>query len=119
MMRAISGGARWGVLFLIFCVTVINHIDRQVLSILKPLISDDLGWSEMDYANIVLCFQAAYAIGFVSWGTVVDRIMPKRGILFCVGLWSIAACAHAFARSAFVFGIFCLKLKREAKIDRS
>jgi len=104
-MRAMVGGVRWWVLFLIFSVTVINHIDRQVLSILKPIVSSDLGWSEMDYANIVFSFQAAYALGFVCWGVMMDRGAAKRGILFCVGFWSVAACAHAFARSAFVFGL--------------
>jgi ACS family hexuronate transporter-like MFS transporter len=102
---ALGGWARWGVVALLFSVTVINHLDRQVLSILKATISSDLDWTEIDYANIVFYFQMAFAIGFISWGALLDRIGVKKGFLFCVLFWSIAACAHSAARSAFEFAI--------------
>ena len=51
-----AGYYRWVVCGLLFFATTINYIDRQVISILKPDLQRELGWSEIDYGNIVLAF---------------------------------------------------------------
>ena len=58
-----SGHFRWLVLGVLFCATTVNYMDRFLLGVLKPTIIQDLRWSETDYANVVFCFQLAYAIG--------------------------------------------------------
>jgi len=88
---------RWVVCGLLFLAATINYIDRQVISILKPTLQHDLGWSEIDYGDIVFAFQLAYAIGFVFAGRMIDRIGTKRGFAAALGVWSIAALAHAWA----------------------
>ena len=63
-LRATSiGWFRWGICGLLFFATTINYIDRQVIGMLKPELAKQLGWSEIDYSNIVFAFQVAYAIG--------------------------------------------------------
>src|SRR3546814_9291410 len=52
------GRYRWLICGLLFAATAINYVDRQMIGILKPTLQADLGWSETDYANIVLWFQA-------------------------------------------------------------
>ena len=61
---------RWVVCGLLFVATTINYIDRQVISILKPDLQRELGWSEIDYSNIIFAFSFAYAI--ISKKTLKD-----------------------------------------------
>ncbi len=43
------GHYRWRIIALLFFATTINYIDRQVLGMLKPIITDDIHISEADY----------------------------------------------------------------------
>ena len=97
------GKYRWTVVALLFFGTTINYLDRQVIGLLKDDLSDEFNWSETDYSNIVMAFSAAYAIGLLLFGRIVDRIGTKRGYAVSVVIWSIAAMAHALARSTIGF----------------
>jgi ACS family hexuronate transporter-like MFS transporter len=98
-----QGRYRWGICAMLFCVITINYIDRQVIGVLKPVIEDDLGWSEVDYANIVTAFQASYAVGLLLVGRWLDRVGTRKGLAIALALWSLAACFHAAARSVLAF----------------
>ena len=95
---------RWTIVALLFFATTINYIDRQVLGILAPTLEKEIGWSEIEYGYIVVAFQAAYAIGLVLIGRMMDLLGTKRGYSIAMVVWSVAAMAHAAARSAFGFG---------------
>jgi MFS transporter, ACS family, hexuronate transporter len=103
---------RWVICALLFFATTINYIDRQIIGILKPTLSAELGWSEQDYANIVFAFQAAYAIGLVSVGRLIDKVGIKWGYALAVLFWSAAGMAHAAASSVagFIAARFALGL---------
>lgn len=96
---------RWSICALLFFATTINYIDRAVLGILKPLLEKDLGWTQIEYGWMVTAFQLAYALGYVFSGQVVDRIGVRLGFLSSVSLWSVAAMAHAAARSVLGFSV--------------
>ena len=98
-----ASNVRWVVCALLFFATTINYIDRQIIGILKPTLQADLGWSEGDYANIVFWFQAAYAIGLLACGPVIDRLGSRLGYAAAIALWSFAAMLHAFVRTPFGF----------------
>ena len=100
-----EGSYRWRILSLLFFATTINYIDRQVIGILAPYISEELGWSEVDYGYIVTAFQVAYGIGLVTMGRLLDRIGTRIGYSLSITIWSIAAMAHALASSVFGFGL--------------
>lgn len=110
------GRYRWKILTLIFFATTINYIDRQVIGILKPFISEDLGWGEADYGFIVTAFQLAYAIGLITTGNFLDKYGTRIGYLWAIVVWSIAGIAHAFARgvSSFAVARFVLGLGESA-----
>lgn len=91
------GHYRWTICALLFFATTINYIDRQVLGILAPTLSREVGWSESDFAAIVSWFSAAYALGFLVMGRVMDRIGTRKGFAYSVVVWSIAAMGHALA----------------------
>nr|WP_243846831.1 MFS transporter [Sphingomonas japonica] len=101
---------------MLFFATTINYIDRQIIGILKPTLQDELGWSEIDYGMIVFWFQAAYAIGLLACGPVIDRIGSKLGYAAAVTLWSFAAMAHALVRApgGFAMARFALGLGEAA-----
>lgn len=99
-----SGNYRWVICALIFFATTINYVDRQVLSLLKPALEQEFNWTEIDYGNIVMCFSAAYAAGYLVFGRVVDKVGTKMGYTLSVFFWSIAAMGHAFVKSTFGFG---------------
>jgi ACS family hexuronate transporter-like MFS transporter len=88
---------RWGICALLFLATTINYIDRQVIALLKQTLQQNLGWSEVDYADIVFAFQGAYAIGLLVAGRLIDRVGTKLGFSLALLLWSAAAIAHAWA----------------------
>jgi len=91
------GNSRWTIVALLFFATTINYIDRQVIGILKPFITQDLGWNENDYGHIVAAFQIAYAAGMLITGRLLDQLGTRLGYLWAVVVWSIAGIAHAAA----------------------
>src|SRR5882757_7091785 len=90
---------RWVICGLLLLAATINYIDRQVIGILKPTLQQQYGWTEIDYSDIVFAFQLAYAIGFVLAGRLMVRLGTKKGFTIALGVWSIAALAHAEATS--------------------
>lgn len=98
------GKYRWTILSLIFFATTINYLDRQVISLLKyDYLEPMFHWTETDYANIVVVFQIAYALGMLGVGWVIDRVGTKLGYALALAVWSIAAICHSAARSTLGF----------------
>lgn len=104
------GRYRWIICALLFFACVINYMDRQVLGLLKPDLMRILNWDEKDYGIIAICFQATYAVGQMAYGPLVERLGMKMTYTFSMVFWSLAAMAHALARSAFGFGVARLAL---------
>jgi MFS transporter, ACS family, hexuronate transporter len=101
---------RWWICALLFFATTINYVDRQVLAILAPQLQTEIGWSEIEYGYIVTAFQLSYAIGLLLAGKLIDFLGTKRGFILSIVVWSLAAMAHAFARTATGFGVARLAL---------
>src|SRR3954466_9088500 len=93
--RGAIRGLRWWICGVLFLATTANYIDRQVIGVLKPTLQQQLGWSEIDYSNIVFWFQAAYAMGYLFAGRLIDRIGLRVGYTLAIFFWSIAAMSHA------------------------
>lgn len=113
---------RWTICAMLFVATTINYMDRQVLSILKPVLAGATlqlqpffhGWptversismNEIQYGNIVWCFQIAYALGVIFAGHLVDRLGCRRGYPIVTAVWSLSAMGHALVTSVFGFGV--------------
>src|SRR5258706_3315951 len=78
---------RWYICALLFFATVVNYVDRQVLGALAPELQQKIGWTESEYSQIVIAFQIAYAVMFLVWGGVLDRIGVKRGFAIALVIW--------------------------------
>lgn len=80
-------------------------MDRQVIGLLKPMLQTQLGWTEIDYSNIVLAFQLAYGVGLLFVGKLIDWVGTRTGFSLAVFVWSMAAMSHAAATSVFQFAV--------------
>lgn len=94
---------RWFIVALLFIATTINYLDRQVISLLKPLLAKEFGWTESDYGDIVIAFTLAYGTSTLLVGHIIDRIGTKLGYIGSILVWSLAAMAHALAGSTAGF----------------
>jgi MFS transporter, ACS family, hexuronate transporter len=99
------GKYRWTICGLVFFATTINYLDRSVISLLKPFLEKEFSWKETDYSHIVISFQLAYAIGMIGVGRFIDKVGTKTGYAVSTLVWSLAAMAHALAKSTFGFGV--------------
>jgi len=96
---------RWLIVSLLFFATTINYIDRQIIGLLKPILEKEFKWSETDYAHIVMAFTAAYAIGLLLAGRMIDKTGTRKGYAISIVIWSIAGMFHALAKSVTGFSI--------------
>jgi sugar phosphate permease len=71
------GRYRWVVCSLLFFATTINYADRQILSLLKPILDVELRWTNEQFGVVNAAFQAAYAVGLLVFGAFVDRVGPR------------------------------------------
>ena len=98
------GRYRWVIVGLLFAATAINYVDRQMIGLLKPTLEKEFGWRETTYADIVFYFQLAYAIGYMAFGNIVDRIGARIGYAAAFVIWTAAHMLHAAASSIAGFG---------------
>ena len=94
-----AGKFRWVICALLFFACTVNYMDRQVLGLLKPLLSQKFSWTETDYSRMAILFQAAYAAGQVLFGPIINWIGTRSAYALSVLLWSGAAMSHAFCRT--------------------
>lgn len=91
------GKYRWTICGLLFFATTVNYLDRQVLSLLQPLLADEFGWTNSHYADITAVFQFSYAIAMLFAGRFIDWMGTKKGYAIALIVWSLGAVIHAFA----------------------
>src|SRR5437764_9818541 len=87
------GRFRWVICTLLLLGVTKNYMDRQVLGVLKTTLQHDLGWSEIDYGNLIFAFQTAYAIGMLVMGRLIDRLGTRLGYALAMVFWSVASMA--------------------------
>ncbi|HWO30685.1 MAG TPA: MFS transporter, partial [Candidatus Acidoferrum sp.] len=94
-----AGNFRWVICGLLFFGVTKNYMDRQVLGVLKGPLQHEFGWNEIDYGNLVFAFQAAYALGMIFVGRLIDRFGTRMGYAMAMVFWSLASMGHAIAFS--------------------
>jgi ACS family hexuronate transporter-like MFS transporter len=97
MKEAKMSNYRWTICALLFFATTVNYLDRQVLSLLHPMLEKEFNWTNSDYANITSAFQFIYAISMLFAGRIVDKLGTKWGYAISLIVWSAGAVMHALA----------------------
>ena len=115
------GRFRWVICALLFAATALNYVDRQIIGILQPTLAQQFHWSEIDYGNIVFWFEVAYAVGYLIFGKLIDRIGARAGYALAVGIWTVAHVAHAWASSLtdFIVARFAIGLGESGNFPAS
>jgi ACS family hexuronate transporter-like MFS transporter len=90
---------RWFILALIFGAMVLNYVDRQVVSVLKPTIKAEFGIDDRGYATLVNAFVICYASAYAVAGWLVDRYGAGRMMFLGLLAWSGASMAAGFTRT--------------------
>ena len=103
MINRTRGNYRWFIVALLFVATCINYIDRQIIGLLKPILEVEFSWSETDFGFIMMAFSAAYAVGLLVSGGVIDRVGTRMGYTVSILVWSVAGMLHAVARTVTGF----------------
>src|SRR6266436_6073408 len=91
----LAGRFRWVICGLLFLGVTKNYMDRQVLGVLKIPLQHEFGWNDIHYGHLVFAFQAAYALGMILVGRLIDRLGTRnRAIAYrlccstiCPGFW--------------------------------
>jgi len=99
------GYFRWAICALLLFGTTKNYMDRNVLGVLNKTLQHDLGWSEIDFSNLVIAFQAAYAAGMLLTGRLIDKLGTRLGYALAMIFWSLASMGTALGNSLTSFAI--------------
>ena len=95
-MKTSMSNFRWIICSLLFFATTVNYLDRQVLSLTyKDYIAPVFGWDDNDYGTITAVFSIIYALCNLFAGKFIDWLGTKKGYLWAIFIWSLAACLHA------------------------
>jgi ACS family hexuronate transporter-like MFS transporter len=97
---------RWGIVAVLFCSTTINYIDRQTLSVLSPVIMQELHLNHVDYSHIVSVFQITYALTWLVGGVFLDIVGTRVGLAVAIAWWSVAGMLTSLGRSVASFAFF-------------
>ena len=83
----------------------LSFVDRQVLNILSPTIIADTGLTPQDFTTATSFFFLTYTLGNPVWGSVLDRVGLRVGMLLAVGVWTAASMSHALMVSFAGFAL--------------
>ncbi|HJS85752.1 MAG TPA: MFS transporter [Acetobacteraceae bacterium] len=100
-----AGHYRWVIIGLLFVITTINYMDRNLLGVLKPTIQGDLHFSESEYGSIVFAFSMAYAAGYAGMGAFTDKVGVRIGLAVAAMIWCAASTAHGLVASVAGFTV--------------
>jgi MFS family permease len=95
------------VLALLFCVNLLNYVDRQILSALLPAIQRDLALTDTQAGSLASAFMVVYMLAALPIGYLADRWGRPLWISAGIGLWSLATAASGLARG--FTGIFAAR----------
>ena len=89
----------WWIATLLFASTLLNYFDRQILSLVSPVLRQQFALTARDYSFLLNAFLLGYtSMQFVA-GWIVDRLGARRGLVFAMLWWSAAGTAAALTRN--------------------
>jgi MFS transporter, ACS family, D-galactonate transporter len=86
----ISNGRRWSIVSLLFAASLINYLDRAVISFALPLISRDFGLTAESKGLLLSSFFWSYALMQLPIGWCADRFDLRWVYAGAFTIWSFA-----------------------------
>jgi ACS family hexuronate transporter-like MFS transporter len=86
------------IVLLLFAGSVVNYIDRSLLSVVIPQVRRDLSLSNANYGLAIHAFLVMYAVFYILGGRIADRLGYRRTFTLTIVFWSLATMAHTFVQ---------------------
>ena len=99
--RPLTSKYRYTILAMLLYATSVNYFDRSIIGVMAPTLQRLFHWTNRDYADIIISFQTAYAIGMLVMGNFIDRLGSRKGYSLSIGIWAIFGMLHAAVRPFF------------------
>jgi len=97
---------RWFIVAIIFLAIIFNYVDRQIVSVLKPVLKGEFSLDDSGYAMIVNIFTICYAAMYPVTGWMVDKFGARIVMFFGIITWSLACIGGGLSRTIGQFGFF-------------
>ncbi len=97
---------RWLIVTIIFIITVFSYVDRQVVSILKPILKEEFSLDDKGYALIINLFTICYALMYPVSGWLVDKFSARKVMFWGVITWSLSSIGSGLVRTLIPFAFF-------------
>jgi ACS family hexuronate transporter-like MFS transporter len=107
-VTALDVGTDWRVWVPCFGMALcswLSFVDRQVLAALAPTILRDTGLNAGQFAVVNSYFFVAYTVANPLWGTILDYVGLRVGMLLGVAIWTIASVSHGWMTGLMGFAL--------------
>jgi ACS family hexuronate transporter-like MFS transporter len=74
----------------------LSFFHRTILQVLAPTILKDTGLTPAEFATINAYFFVAYTLGNPLWGSIIDYVGLRTGMLLGVAIWTAASVSHGW-----------------------
>ncbi|NML30587.1 MFS transporter [Paraburkholderia antibiotica] len=100
MTQATVGGhRRWVIVAMLTAFMLINFCDKAVFGIAAPSIMRDLGLGPAQFGTLGGSFFYLFSLALILFGKLAERISPKKLLLVCAFIWTVAQLPIAFGAS--------------------
>ncbi len=89
----------WVLLGFVAVAAVLFVVDRQVMSLLKTTLGDELGITDTQYGWLITAFMVPYTVMYLFTGTWADRWGTRKMSLLCIGTMSLATICTGLSTS--------------------
>ncbi len=96
--KATRGYAMY-VFWVMFSISFLNYLDRNVLSGAANVVARELGFGFDGIGVIASSFLVVYTLSTIPLGIWADRTKRKNVVAICVAIWSLATAFTALANS--------------------
>jgi MFS family permease len=87
------------VLALMFCINVVNYLDRFVASAVGPTLKLEFHLTDADIGFLTTAFLLIYTVAGLPLGLLADRASRPKIVAVGVAIWSVFSAYTAFART--------------------
>jgi MFS transporter, ACS family, hexuronate transporter len=102
-LASLAGKRRWWIVGLLCASIAINLVDRQVLSVVAPVLRDEFSLSNTQYSYILFAFQLGLLLGQVPAGLLLDVAGARLGLIIIFVSWSMVNALHGLSRGPAAF----------------
>jgi ACS family hexuronate transporter-like MFS transporter len=100
-----TGWRMWVPVVAMMTCSWLSYVDRQALAVISPMILRDTGLSAASYADAISVFSIVYMIANPLWGSLLDYVGLRAGMLVAVGIWTLASASHAWVTGFLGFAM--------------